>query len=165
MKKVVSIELTSSNTERVISILAESPEKIERLCQHLSDEQLHQPLGPGERSVIEILAHILHCEARSSEAIYLVLLADEPLLVDIHPERDFGKLVRYDLLPFTDLLAYFRVRRAILMRVLTGLNEPQWAKSVRELGKQRKETVYLQARSMAMHELEHIIDIESKVHE
>jgi hypothetical protein len=165
MKKTISTELTNSNIEKITGSLAVSPGKIEQLCKHLSDEQLHQPLGSGERSVTETLAHILHTEARSSEAITLALLADEPLLVNIHPERDFGKLVRYDLLPYADLLAYFKVRRAILMRVLAGLSEAQWTRSVHEPGKQRKESVYLRARSMAMHELEHITDIEDKTHE
>jgi hypothetical protein len=163
MKKTVSTELSSENIKKITEILANMPGEFEQLCQRLTNEQLRQPLGSGERSVTEILAHILHTEARSSEAITLALLADEPLLVDIHPERDFGKLARYDLLPFTDLLAYFKVRRAILMRVLAVLSEAQWARSVREPGKQRKESVYWRARSMAMHELEHIADIESKV--
>lgn len=165
MKKTVSTELTNSNIEKITGILAVSSGKIEQLCEHLSDEQLRQPLMPGERSVTETLAHVLHTEARSSEAIYLALLVNEPLLVDVHPERDFGKLVRYDLLLYADLLAYFKIRRAVLMRVLAGLSEAQWARFVREPEKQRKETVYLRARSMAMHELEHITDIEDKTHE
>jgi hypothetical protein len=78
-------------------------------------------LGQGQRSFTEILAHLINCEARSSEAIYLALLADDPVLVDIHPERQLGKLLRYDQLAFADLLAYFKLRRTVLLRVLASL--------------------------------------------
>lgn len=96
----------------IIDLLTDAPEKLEQLSQSLSQSQLRQPLGSGERSLTEALAHLLHCEARSSEAIYLALLAEEPIFVDIHPERQFGKLLRYDLLAYSELLTYFKLRRA-----------------------------------------------------
>ena len=58
-------------------------------------------------------------------------LADEPLLVDIHPERQWGMLLRYDRLDFGDLLAYFRLRRTVLLRALTALREEQWLRTIR----------------------------------
>jgi hypothetical protein len=138
----------------IIDLLTDAPEKLEQLSQPLSQPQLRQPLGSGERSLTEALAHLLHCEARSSEAIYLALLAEEPLFVDIHPEHQLGKLLRYDLLAFSELLAYFKLRRAVLLRVLKSLSDGQWTRVIREAGKQRKESVYWRARSMALHELE-----------
>ena len=136
---------------------------MERLGKGLSDEKLHEPLGKGERSFIETLAHLLNCEARASEAIYMALLAKEPTFPQIHPERDLGKLLRYDLMDFRELLAYFKFRRAALLRVLSSLNESQWSRVIREEGKQRKESVYWQARGQALHELEHLLDLESKL--
>jgi hypothetical protein len=85
------------------------------------------------------------------------------MFIDIHPERQLGKLLRYDLLAFPDLLAYFNLRRTVLLRVLASLTEEQWARSIREAGKKRKESVYWRACSIAMHELEHLSDIESKI--
>jgi hypothetical protein len=163
LKKTISTELTKPNITKIIELLNETPEKLEQLSKHLSNEQLTQPLGSGERSFTEDLAHMINVEARSSEAIYLALLADEPLFVDIHPEKQFGKLLRYDLLPFADLLAYFKVRRIILLRVLNSLKEEQWSRVIRESGKQRKESVYWRARTIAMHELDHISDLERKL--
>jgi len=90
MKKAVSTELTALNIARITALLAEAPGKLEALSTRLSEAQLQQPLGPGERSSAEDLAHLVNCEARSSEAIYLALLADEPVFVDIHPERRLG---------------------------------------------------------------------------
>lgn len=89
----------------------------------------------------------------------LALTLGEPLLAGIHPERDYGKLMRHDLLPAAGALAYFRVRRAALLRVLAGLSEAQWGRTVRQAGKQRRESVYLLARMQALHEAEHVAEL------
>jgi hypothetical protein len=146
-----------------MELLADTPIQFERLSAGLTPEQLCEPLGPGERSFTEALAHMIHSEARSSEAIYLALLLHEPLFPDIHPERQWGKLLRYDLSGFWELLAYFKLRRATLLRVLASLTEQQWGRSIQEAGKKRKESVYWRARAMALHELEHISDLRRKL--
>jgi len=105
----------------------------------------------------------LHSEARHSEAIYLALLDREPIFNNLHSERQYGKLVRYDLLPFAELLPYFKVRRQVLMRVLESLLFKEWERSVRESGKQRTESVYWRVRALASHELDHRSDLESKL--
>lgn len=163
MKKPISTQLTQANITTVIDILTQTPHRLEDLSTPLSPEQLRQPLGIGERSFIENLAHLINCEERSTHAIYLALLAAEPLFLDLHPERQWGKLLRYDLFEFTDLLAYFTFRRRVLLRVLHELTDVQWARGIREPGKQRKESVYWRARATALHELEHLTDLDSKL--
>jgi hypothetical protein len=71
--------------------------------------------------------------------------------------------LRYDLLPFSDLLSYFKVRRAVLLRVLYSLTEEQWGRAIREEGKKRKESLYWRARTIAMHELDHLTDLRNKL--
>jgi hypothetical protein len=161
MKKSLSTELTKTNITQVLALLTDTPEKLEKVSQPFIVAQLSRPPGPGERSPTEILAHLLHCEARTAEAIYAALLVQEPLLLSIHPERQFGNLVRYDLLPFADLLPYFKFRRQVLLRVLASLTESQWGRTIREEGKKRQESVYWQARSLALHELEHLAELEN----
>ena len=163
MKKVISTDLTRANIEKVMELLRDTPAQLESLSKAMREEYLRQPLGAGERSFTEDLAHLLHTEARSSEAIYLALLLDEPLIADVHPERQWGKLLRYDLLACSDLLSYFKLRRAVLLRVLASLTEEQWSRAIREEGKKRKESVYWRARTIAMHELDHLTDLQSKV--
>ena len=162
MKKNISTDLTPVNIAKVMEILTETPQKLEMLSKPLTAEQLRQPLGEGERSLTEDLAHMINGEARSSEMIYQALLANEPIFADIHPDRHWGKLLRFDLLDFKDLLAYFKLRRTVLLRVLSGLKEEDWSRCVRDEGKQRKETVYWRARTIAMHELDHLGVLESK---
>jgi hypothetical protein len=161
MKKSLSTELTQANITQVLALLTSTPEKLEKVSQPLTVPQMSQPIRPGERSPTEILAHLLHCEARAAEAIYSALLLKEPLLLGIHPERQFGRLVRYDLLPFADLLAYFKFRRTVLLHVLASLTESQWARTIREEGKKRRESVYWQARGQALHEVEHLAELEN----
>jgi hypothetical protein len=163
MKKAISTDLTSANIVKVMEVLTETPAQLESLSKPLREEGLRQPLGAGERSFTEDLAHLIHTEARSSEAIYLALLLDEPLIENVHPERQWGKLLRYDLLTFSDLLAYFILRRAVLLRVLASLTEEQWSRVIREEGKKRKESIYWRARTIAMHELDHLTDLQSKL--
>ena len=163
MKKSISSDQTESNIREVMKLLSEMPTKLEALTKDLTNEQRQAPLGHGDRTPTEILAHILHCEALTSEALILALLKDEPLLPDIHAERELGKLLRLDMLSFDELLTYYKVRRTILMRVLEPLTEKKWSRVVREEKKARKESVYWQARTQALHELEHLLDLESKL--
>ena len=119
------------------------------------------PMGKGRRTSTEVLAHMLHCEARGSEAIYLALMLNEPEVAPVHAERQWGKLVRYDLRPFAEMAAYFRFRRAVLLRVLSGLDAKKWSRAIREAGKARRESVYMGARGMAMHENGHLGELEA----
>jgi hypothetical protein len=163
MKKQISTTPTEANIKEIIRLLGQTPERLAALSKGLSEKILHEPLGPGERSFSEALTHLINTEAISSEAIYLALMLEEPMLPDIHAERDLGKLLRFDLLPFTELMAYFSTRRRVLLRVLESLNEEGWSRCIRENGKQRKESVYWRARGPALHELEHLTDLEIKL--
>ena len=118
MSKPLSTDLTPANITKVMEMLAEGPTRLEALRQSVSAQKLRQPLGKGERTPTEVLAHVLNGEAISSEMIYQALLVKEPSFAAIHPERDWGKLLRFDLLDFSELQAYFSVRRKVLLRVL-----------------------------------------------
>lgn len=163
MKKQIPTEQTQENIREVLLLLSETPVRVERLSKGLSEKRLREPIGKGERSFIETLAHLLNCEARSSEAITLALMLKEPMLYPIHPERDLGKLLQYEKFPFDELLKYFKFRRKALLEVLNSLKDSQWSRVIRQEGKQRKESVYWQARGLALHELEHVQDLEQKL--
>jgi len=163
MKKQISTNRTEESIQEVLQLLAEMPDRLEKLSKGLSDIKLHEPLGKGERSFIEVLAHILNCEAIAAESIYLALMLKEPAMPRFHAERDLGKLLQLDQMPFEELIAYFKFRRTVLINVLNSLNDKQWSRVIREEGKQRKESVYWRARGQALHELEHVLDLEKKL--
>lgn len=162
MKKIAT-QLTSNNIADVINILTQTPAQLDQLSAALSAEQLRQPLGEGERTFTETIVHLINGEARTSQSIYMALLAEEPLFPAVHPDRDLGKLLGYERFEFPELLVYFKMRRVVLLSVLNALTESQWSRLIREDGKQRKESVYLLARITALHELDHVTDLQRKL--
>lgn len=163
MKPSLPTAPTTINIAQVLDLLAQTPEKLSAMQRLVSGEQARRPLRSGERSFVETMAHLIHSEARISESIYLALLLKEPLLPRIHAERDWGGLLRFDLMDVNELLVYFTIRRKVLLRVLAGIKEKDWARTVREAGKQRQESIYWRARTLALHEAEHVQDLESKL--
>jgi hypothetical protein len=163
MNTKISTNQPPENIAKILEVLTETPIKLEALSKGLPKEKLREPLGKGERSSTEDITHLINGEARSSEMMYQALLSHEPLFADVHPDRDWGKLTRFDLLDFSDLLDYFKTRRKILLRVLSGLKEAKWSRTIREEGKKRKESAYWRARALASHELDHIQDLEKKL--
>lgn len=163
MKKQISTAQTEANIKEILRLLTETPVRLAVLSKGLSELKLQEPLGKGERSFTETVAHMINTESISSDAIYLALMLNEPMLPDIHAERDLGKLLRFDLLPFSELMTYFATRRTVLLRILASLTDEQWSRSIRENGKQRKESVFWRARGLALHELEHLQDLETKL--
>jgi hypothetical protein len=159
MTKRISTDPTPANIAFILETLA-VPNRLAVATQGISDDPLNQPFAEGERSAVEIVAHLINSEARTSEAIYLALLTEEPFVMDIHSEREWGKLLRYHLFSFSELLAYFTLRRRVLLRVLHSLKAEQWHRVVRDENKQRKESVYWKARTLTLHESEHLAEIE-----
>jgi hypothetical protein len=161
MTKSISTQLTPANIAKVIALLAATPQSLAVICQRITPEAQRQPLKAGERSFVENVAHVLNCDERTTASIYAALLVQEPLILDIHPERQWGKLLRYETYQCDELLAYFSFRRKVLLRVSNDLSDAQWSRTIQEAGKQRHESVYLLARTMALHEAEHVSEAES----
>lgn len=159
MSKTISTHLTQANTQAVLALLSQTPGRLTHLSQQLPPEQLTRPLAAGERSFAENVAHLLHCESRTAEAITQALLLDEPLAYAIHPEQHLGQLWRLEELPPADLLTYFALRRTILLKVLNRLTPTEWNRAVQPAQKKRVESVFWLARALALHEAEHLADL------
>jgi hypothetical protein len=163
MKSLLSTDLTDANISSVVRLLTTTPMQLQHVRARLEPTALHQPLKIGERSFAGIVAHIVHCDERTTESIYAALLLREPTILDIHPERQWGQLLHYEAADCDELLLYFSFRRKTLLRILGGLTLTQWARALREHGKQRAESVYWRARTMTLHEQEHLNEIESRL--
>lgn len=160
MTKSIPTAQTPENITAVLALLSEMPDRLQAIANQLSPQRLTTPVGQGERTPTEILAHILHCDAVTVEMITLALTRKEPFISGIHPERDIGKLFNLSQYDFKDLRAYFNFRRQFLLNVLNGLIEKQWSRRVRKEGKQRRESVYWLARGQALHEDQHLREME-----
>jgi hypothetical protein len=162
MVKSISTESNPANQVIICQLLESAPSRLAADCDGIAEAQARHSAEAGERTLVEIVAHLLNVEARSSEIIFHALILNEPLVPAIHPEHDWGALAHYDRLQLADLLVYFRLRRAVLIPVLSGLSAKQWDRRIREPGKQRQESVYWRARGLALHEQEHLAEIETR---
>lgn len=162
MKKSISTDLTQSNIDKVLAILADTPARLAELCARVPEDQAATPLADGERSLIEQITHLIYTEARTTESIHLALTLPDPLFLDVHAQRDLAKIMRFESFPLSDLMTYFRLRRAFLLPILQSLDLSRWSRTVRHEAK-RSESVYWKARGQALHELEHLTDLESKL--
>lgn len=140
MKPDIPTLQTPANISKVLKTLRDTPAQLDRLSGPLAPHAFRTPLGSGERSFTEDLAHLSHCEMAMAGQIYMALLAEEPVFAGLHPERHWGRLLRFDAFELADLLPYFKFRRTTRLRVLESLSEMQWARVIREEGKQRKES-------------------------
>lgn len=156
----LSTEQTPENIQHILAILSSIPGRLEAL----SGDAPFEPPGPNERTFPQVLAHLINCEARTTENITLALFKTEPTIPDIHPERQFGSLFQFERMEIPDLLAYFRIRRQALLGILNRLKKSQWERRLRQPGKQRLESVYWLARSLALHEQEHMEHLSSMRH-
>lgn len=156
----ISTQQTRTNIDRVTGLLAATPDRLQAVSSGLTPAQLAEPLAAGEWSLIEIMAHLVSCEAVVTQAITAALLVDEPVLPAVHPQRQWAGLLPYTTFPFPQLLGYFHFRRQLLLRLLAPLPEGEWGKSVTRAGK-RPETVYRLARSLALHEADHLVALEA----
>ena len=158
-----STKLTPANISVVRETLRGIPDELEQWQNVLTREQLNEPMAEGERSPRRVLAHILNCESYSFRAIHFALLLDTPFMPRIHAERDWAKLTRYEQFSYADMLSYFRFRRRALMSVLDGLDEKGWGRAFQPEGRKKPDSVWLQARGMAIHEREHLVDLREKL--
>ena len=158
-----STRITANNITTICATLRRIPDELEQLGSALTQSQLDEPMAQGERSPRRVLAHILNCESVSFRAIHFALLLDAPYMPRIHAERDWGKLTRYEQFSYAEMLAYFRFRRRALMSVLDRLDESEWGRAFQPEGRKKPDSVYLQARGMALHEFEHLADLREKL--
>ena len=161
MEKIKTLP-SQANINRLLALLGETHAQFEDLPRSLFKDELCEPLSEGEWSFTEILAHLLCREEIISQSIYYALLVDDPILPDVHPQRQWAPLVRYAHFPVQELLGYFSFRRETLLRVLVDISGAEWIRVVSRATK-RPESIYRLARSLALHEVDHLQDIASKL--
>lgn len=150
------------NISRVLALLRESPIQLEALSWVMTEEQFCEPLTENEWSFKQHLAHLLSREEITSQSIYYALLVDDPILPDIHPQRQWASLVDYEHFPVSGLFNSYNFRRNTLLRVLAELTDAEWEYTVSRASK-RPDTIYRLARALALHEVDHLDDIAGKL--
>jgi len=151
------MKTTASGIDAVLSILNETPGRLGNLIMAFDGRHRYKPPGIKTWSVAEILAHLRACADIWTFSIYAMLTEEKPSLPDIN-ERKWAKVTSYARLPIGISLQAFTFQREGLLRVLKPLPKDGWEHSSMIL--EREHTVFSQARRMALHEQDHLEQIE-----
>ena len=152
------MKVTSSEIEKYLRIISETPQQIAKAAEGLKTARLQFKADAKSWSANDILAHLRSCADLWTHSIYGMLAENEPAFSDID-ERKWAKATRYAELPFKESFQAFSLQRENLLRVLRALPFESWERSA--IIFERKHTFFSQVRRMAKHEQEHWEQIES----
>jgi len=151
----------SLTTEQVLTLLAETPQRIAVLTASLAPDQLRSKTNNDEWSANDVLAHLRACADVWGGCILAIVAEERPTLRAINP-RIWIKQTDYLDLEFRSSLRAFSIQRADLLAVLEPLPPEGWvrAATVTGAGKVLERTVQFYARWLAGHERPHVKQVE-----
>jgi hypothetical protein len=151
---------TSAEIQRHQQVLEDTPRRLSEMARGRTDQALAIPPGPKAWSPVEILAHLRACSDLWTHSIYAMLAERSPALA-LLDERRWARTARYADAGFRRSLMAFTLERESLSVVLAGLGENDWGRDGTIGG--RRHTVFSQCRRMALHEAEHLGQIEKLI--
>lgn len=151
---------TEAEIELVLRLLSETPGRIAAATEGLDGDQLQRRPDAKTWSANDNLAHLRACADVWGETIAAMMREDEPALEHIHP-RAWMKKTDYPKLPFRDSFRDFVDQRRALLQALNDLDFADWSRGA--VIKDRRHTIFSQARRMALHEVIHCEQIEELV--
>lgn len=147
----------AATLEQVLTLLEQTPQRIETITGGLSDRQLGMATAPGEWSAVEILAHLRSCSDVWGGCIERILAEDHPTIRATNPTTYVGR-TDYPTLEFGSSWAAYVAQRAAPLAVLHGLKRKQWERgaAVTGAGRPVERTLRGYAEWLAVHERTHI---------
>ena len=152
---------SSLTTEQVLTLLAETPQRIATLTAGLAPTQLHTPPNQDEWSANDVLAHLRACADVWGNCMMTIIAEGWPTLRAINP-LTWIKKTNYLDLEFRASLDSFAMQRAELLSVLEPLPHEGWSRSatVTGAGKVLERTVLFYGQWLAGHERQHVKQVE-----
>src|SRR5260221_1808274 len=114
--------------EELLTLLAETPQRLDALTADLAPAQLHTAAYHDEWSANAVLAHLRSCADVWGNCIAAIIDQDKPTLRAIDP-RTWIKGTDYLDLEFQPSLRAFATQRADLLAVLKSLPPEGWSRS------------------------------------
>lgn len=154
----------SLSIEQIITLLTETPHRIDALTARLLPAQLHTAPDQGEWAANDILAHLRACADVWGNCIAEIVQHDKPTLRAINP-RTWIQSTNYPQEKFRASLRAFTAQRANLLSILKPLPLEAWARTakVTGAGKPLERTVLFYAEWLVSHERTHLKQIERMV--
>src|SRR5215470_6305662 len=85
--EIPSGELTAGQRSALIDQIAETPGRLRRAVENLTDEQLETPYRPGGWTVCQVVHHVPDSHLNSYARFKLALTEDEPTIKDYREDR------------------------------------------------------------------------------
>jgi len=152
------MKATMAEIEEALQRLTETPGRIATATEAMTAGQLQHRPDAKTWSANDILAHLRACADVWGETIESMLQEDEPTLRHISP-RTYMRKTDYPQLLFEESFQAFVKQRDDLLQTLIGLEFADWSRGA--LIKDRRHTVFTQARRMALHEATHNEQLEA----
>ena len=153
-----AMKITPAEIAKYLALLEEFPRTVTAWTTRLSEDQLRWSPGKKDWSIVEVVAHLRACAEIWSFSIYAMLTEDKPAL-PLLDERRWAKAARYATFEFHPSFQIFCLQRGELLVVLKALDFESWVRSANIEG--RNHTVFSQSRRMALHETEHLEQIQA----
>lgn len=146
---------------RVLTSLAQTPQRITEITARLGSPQLHAAPGPDEWSANDVLAHLRACADVWGGSVVRILAEDGPTIRAVNP-RTWINETDYLEQRFHPSLAAFARQRHDLLTVLEPLSPGSWSRSatITGAGKVLQWTVLFYAQRLARHERGHLRQFE-----
>ena len=146
--------------EQVLSLLAETPPRLDALTAGLAPAHLRTAPNQDEWSANDVLAHLRACADVWGGCIAAIIAEERPTLRAVNP-RTWINQTDYRELEFQPSLRAFAAQRADLLAVLEPLPPEAWSRAatVTGAGKVLERTVLSYAQWLAEHERPHVKQI------
>lgn len=155
----ISTTPTPKNCTTVLTMLHENIVHLTQLLANIPEEIANSQPTPHDWSLAQVIAHLRSSADLNQFKIFAMLATDTPHIPAIHPRLEWQKIVPYTQRRLAQSLMAYQLQREELLIVLRGLDEAGWNRGGVWDG--RSYTIYLVARSMALHERDHFMQIEA----
>ena len=156
-KRARNTQPNAPEIRTLLTRLSETPEKIARIAQGVSEPRLHRRPDVDAWSAQEIVAHLRACAAVWGRSIDRMLAEDHPTIRYVSP-RGWIRKTDYLQQTFHANLRRFTEERAALVTTLETLSSGSWTRGATFTGTTlgRAGTVLSYASRIAEHEVRHL---------
>jgi uncharacterized damage-inducible protein DinB len=138
------------------TVIAETPGRLAKVLDGLSDEQMNARPAPGKWCVREIVAHLADCEIAWSWRLRYSYGAEQPVMQPF--DQDAWAKV-YDAYSMAEAWGCFKALRAWNVAMIGALTESERRKVIQH-PERGEETVWTIVEIMAGHDLHHLAGLE-----
>lgn len=149
------------SADEILRQLRENSARLASVSRGVAPERFQLMPAPGEWSAAEILAHIRAACDVVERQVGRILASDHPTFAHLSP-RTWIRRTDYAQRPFEESLRAFATQRAGLLVTLETLAPEGWERSatVTMKDRSRERTVRSYGSYLAIHEAEHVVQIE-----